>query len=47
MELMKIIIRATDTADKIEYDLLENRAKLIFYTAWELANRNDRISVDK
>ena len=39
--------RATDTADKIEYDLLENRARLIFYTAWELANRNNRISLDK
>lgn len=39
--------RATDTPDKIEYDLLENRAKLVFYTAWELANRKDRIIVDK
>lgn len=39
--------RATDTADKIEYDLLENRARLVFYTAWELANRQNRIIVDK
>jgi len=39
--------KATDTPDKIEYDLLENRARLIFYTAWELANRKDRIVVDK
>lgn len=39
--------RPTDTPDKIEYDLLENRAKLVFYTAWELANRDDRIVVDK
>ena len=37
----------TDTPDKIQYDLLENRAKLIFYTAWELANRDERIVVDK
>lgn len=37
----------TDTPDKIQYDLLENRARLIFYTAWELANRADRIKVDK
>jgi len=36
-----------DTADKIEYDLLETRTRLVFYTAWELANRNDRIIVDK
>ena len=38
--------KPTDTPDKIEYDLLENRTRLIFYTAWELANRNERISVD-
>ncbi|WP_452223547.1 M28 family peptidase [Lacinutrix chionoecetis] len=36
-----------DTPDKIQYDLLENRARLIFYTAWELANRDARIVVDK
>ena len=35
----------TDTPDKIEYDLLENRARLIFHTAWELANRDERIKV--
>lgn len=35
--------KPTDTADKIEYDLLEQRTKLIFYTAWELANRKERI----
>ncbi len=39
--------RPSDTADKIEYDLLENRARLVFHTAWELANRSDRITVDK
>ncbi|MDY7393713.1 M20/M25/M40 family metallo-hydrolase [Aureibaculum sp. 2210JD6-5] len=37
----------TDTPDKIEYDLLENRTRLIFHTAWELANRAERIVVDK
>ena len=36
-----------DTPDKIQYDLLANRAKLVFYTAWELANRKNRIVVDK
>jgi hypothetical protein len=39
--------RPTDTPDKINYDLLANRTKLVFYTAWELANRDDRIVVDK
>ena len=37
----------TDTPDKIEYDLLAKRAKLIFLTAWEVANRDERPFVDK
>ena len=37
----------SDTVDKIQFDLLENRTKLVFYTAWELANRANRVSVDK
>jgi Zn-dependent M28 family amino/carboxypeptidase len=39
--------KPTDTADKIQYDLLETRSRLIFYTAWELANREERIKLDK
>ncbi len=39
--------RPTDTPDKINYDLLENRTKLIFYTAWEIANREQRVVVDQ
>mgnify|MGYP002795029256 CR=1 FL=1 len=39
--------KITDTSDKIEYDLLAKRAKLIFLTAWEIANREDRPFVDK
>ena len=37
----------SDTPDKINYDLLENRTRLVFYTAWEVANRDARIVVDK
>jgi len=37
----------TDTPDKINYDLLEKRTKLIFYTAWELANRPTKLKIDK
>lgn len=37
----------TDTPDKIEYDALEKRAQLAFTLAWELANRLERIKVDK
>jgi len=37
----------SDTPDKINYDLLKKRAQLVFYTAWELANRSKRIKVDK
>ncbi len=39
--------RPGDTPDKINYDLLQNRTRLIFHTAWELANRDKRIVVDK
>ena len=37
----------SDTVEKIQYDLLENRTRLVFHTAWELANREERIIVDK
>ena len=36
----------SDTADKIRYDLLTKRTKLIFHTAWEIANMEETISVD-
>ncbi|MGS0747517.1 M28 family metallopeptidase [Halpernia sp. GG3] len=39
--------KPTDDPEKINYILLAKRAQLIFATAWELANRNDRIVVDK
>lgn len=39
--------RPGDTPDKINYDLLENRTRLIFYTAWELANRANPVIMDK
>lgn len=35
-----------DTADKIDYDLLAKRSQLVFYTAWEIANSEERLSVD-
>ncbi len=36
-----------DEVDKIRFDLLERRSQLVFYTAWELANRERRIEVDR
>ena len=30
-----------------EYDLLENRTRLVFHTTWELANRDEAVKVDK
>ncbi len=39
--------RPGDTPDKINYDLLKNRTQLIFYTAWEVANRANKVIVDK
>lgn len=37
----------TDTPDKIEYDALAKRAQLAFTLAWELANRSEKIKVDR
>jgi hypothetical protein len=36
----------TDTVDKILFDKMAKITRLVFYTAWELANREDRIAVD-
>jgi hypothetical protein len=38
--------RPTDTADKIDYNALAKRAQLAFCTAWDIANRLGRLSVD-
>lgn len=38
--------KATDDPEKIDYAALQNRTKLIFATAWELANRNERVKLD-
>jgi len=37
----------TDTVDKIDFMKLSKITRLIYYTAWDLANRKDRIVVDK
>jgi len=39
--------KATDTADKINYELLKKRAQLVFYTTWEIANRETKLTIDK
>jgi hypothetical protein len=39
--------KATDEVGKIEFDALTKRAQLGFTIAWELANRDTRIVVDK
>ncbi|GAA4378323.1 M28 family peptidase [Hymenobacter koreensis] len=38
--------KATDDVEKIEFDKLAERARLVFHTAWELANREQRPAVD-
>lgn len=38
--------RPTDTPDKINYDLQAKRAQLVFYTAWEMVNRNGMLKRD-
>ncbi len=39
--------KVSDTPDKINYPMLAKRSQLVFLTAWEVANREDRIVVDK
>lgn len=36
----------TDDVDKIQFDKAEKVVRLVFHTAWELANRENRIVVD-
>lgn len=36
----------TDTEDQIVYPKVEKITRLVFHTAWELANRNEKIKVD-
>jgi len=38
--------KASDTVDKIEFDLLVKRTKLVFHTAWDVAKRDKRPVVD-
>jgi hypothetical protein len=38
--------KATDTVEKIDYEKTEKVARLVFMTAWEIANREERLSVD-
>ena len=39
--------KPSDEVSKIDFDLLARRGKAVFYTAWELVNRDNRITVDK
>jgi Peptidase family M28 len=39
--------QASDEISKIEFDLMMKRTQLVFYTAWDIANRDDRLVVDK
>ena len=39
--------KPTDDVELINWPLFEKRAQMIFYTAWEMANRNDMLKRDK
>jgi len=39
--------KVTDTVEKIDFEKVETITRLVFLTAWELANRDERIIVDK
>lgn len=38
--------KPTDDIEKINFDKIEKITRFVFFTAWELANRNERIMVD-
>jgi Zn-dependent M28 family amino/carboxypeptidase len=38
--------RPTDTVEKINFELMQKRTKLVFYTAWEMANRDNMLKRD-
>ncbi|MCW3103515.1 MAG: peptidase [Bacteroidetes bacterium] len=38
--------KETDEVEKIDFAKMEKITKLVFFTAWELANRDERIKVD-
>jgi Zn-dependent M28 family amino/carboxypeptidase len=38
--------KPTDDIEKINFEKMVKITKLVFFTAWELANRNERIVVD-
>ena len=39
--------KPSDTPDKINYEFLQDRTRLIFQTAWKIANLDHRLVVDK
>ncbi len=39
--------KPSDEVDKINFDLLRQRTQCIFFTAWEIANRDSRVMPDK
>jgi hypothetical protein len=38
--------KETDEVEKIDFNKMEKITRLVFFTAWDLANRNGRIAVD-
>lgn len=39
--------KLTDVVDNIEFGRIKKVAELVYFTAWEIANRNEKIKVDK
>ena len=39
--------KETDTVEKIDFEKTERVAKLVFFTAWHLANQDERIKLDE
>ena len=36
----------TDDVEKIDFDQVQKIGRLVFYMAWDITNRNERLKVD-
>lgn len=39
--------KSTDTVDKIDFNKMEKITRLVFHTVWEVANKKERLKIDK
>ncbi len=38
--------KPTDTIEKINFELMEKRVRMIFHTAWDISNKDEMLKMD-